>query len=152
MPTLSISFRDAEGYANWLTRKTGRKYRLPTEAEWEYAARAGTASAYWWGDRYDASNVATREARPVGSAKANAFGLHDFIGNAREWVADCYVNNFTKAPADGSAVTDGDCSKRVIRGGGWASSASDMRVANRSRIDVGGRAGYMGVRIAAEVK
>jgi formylglycine-generating enzyme required for sulfatase activity len=152
MPALSISFRDAEGYANWLTRKTGRKYRLPTEAEWEYAARAGTASAYWWGDRYDASNVSTREARAVGSAKANAFGLHDFIGNAREWVADCYVNNFTKAPADGSAVTDGDCSKRVIRGGGWASSASDMRVANRSRIDVGGRAGYMGVRIAAEVK
>jgi len=152
MPALGVSFRDAEAYANWLTRKTGRKYRLPTEAEWEYAARAGTSTAYWWGDRYDASNVATREAQPIGSAKANAFGLYDFVGNAREWVADCYVNNFTKAPVDGSAVTDGDCSRRVIRGGGWASSPVDMRVANRSRIDVGGRAGYMGVRVAAEVK
>lgn len=151
-PALNISFREAETYASWLTRKTGRKYRMPTEAEWEYAARAGTTTAYWWGDRYDASNVATREPKPVGSAKANAFGVHDMLGNAREWVADCYVNNFLKAPIDGAAVTEGDCSKRVIRGGAWSSSAADMRVANRSRIDVNGRAGYMGVRIAAEVK
>ncbi|MFZ5618942.1 MAG: formylglycine-generating enzyme family protein, partial [Pseudomonadota bacterium] len=87
-----------------------------------------------------------------GSSGANAFGLHDVIGNAREWVADCYVNNFSKAPADGSAVTDGDCGKRVIRGGGWSSSPADMRTANRSRVDVNVHAGYMGVRIAAEVK
>lgn len=151
-PALGLSWRDAEGFANWLTRKTGRKYRLPTEAEWEYAARAGSTSAYWWGDRYDASKVSTREAHAVGSGAANAFGLYDVIGNAREWVADCYVNNFTAAPTDGSAVRDGDCGRRVIRGGGWSSSAADMRIANRSRIDAGGRAQYMGVRLAAAVE
>ncbi len=151
-PVLSVSWRDADGYANWLTRKTGRKYRLPTEAEWEYAARAGSAGAYWWGDRYDASHVSTRQARAVGSADANAFGLHDVIGNAREWVADCYVNNFTKAPTDGTAVTDGDCGLRVIRGGAWTSSPTDMRIANRSRIAANSSAQYMGFRLAAEVK
>lgn len=152
LPVLGVSWREAEAYADWLSKKTGRKYRLPSEAEWEYAARGGTVSAYWWGDAYDRSRVSTGEAHAVGSSDANAFGLHDVIGNAREWVADCYVNNFSKAPADGSAVTDGDCGRRVIRGGGWSSSPADMRTANRSRVDVNVHAGYMGVRIAAEAK
>lgn len=152
LPALGVSWREAEAYAEWLSKKTGREYRLPSESEWEYAARGGATSAYWWGDVYDRSRVSTGEAHAVGSSGANAFGLHDVIGNAREWVADCYVNNFSKAPADGSAVTDGDCGKRVIRGGGWSSSPADMRTANRSRVDVNVHAGYMGVRIAAEVK
>lgn len=151
LPVLSLTWRDASTYADWLTRKTGRKYRLPTEAEWEYAARGGTTAAYWWGDKFDRSRVSAREASAVGSFEANPFGLYDVIGNAREWVADCYVNNFVNAPVDGSAVADGDCGKRVVRGGAWNSSPVDMRTANRSRIDSGVSASYMGVRMAAEI-
>lgn len=151
MPALYMSWRDATDFASWLTRKTGRKYRLPTEAEWEYAARGGSAAAYWWGDAFDRARVSTSGAAAVGSMGANAFGLYDIAANAREWVADCYVNNFVNAPVDGSAVTDGDCGKRVIRSGAWLSAPADMRVANRSRIDSSVRARYMGVRMAAEL-
>ena len=152
LPALGISWRDASAYASWLSKKTGRKYRLPSESEWEYAARAGSSTAYWWGDKFDRARVSAREASAVGSYEANAFGLFDVLGNAREWVADCYVNNFVKAPTDGAAVTDGDCGKRVIRGGAWSSAPVDMRTANRSRIDSGVTAQYMGVRLAAELK
>ncbi|MEK7264669.1 MAG: SUMF1/EgtB/PvdO family nonheme iron enzyme [Pseudomonadota bacterium] len=151
LPALFLSWRDATGYASWLSKKTGRKYRLPTEAEWEYAARAGASTAYWWGDSFDRSRVTTSGAVAVGSSAANAFGLYDVAANAREWVADCYVNNFVKAPLDGSAVTEGDCGKRVIRGGAWFSSPADMRIANRSRIDIDVRSRYMGVRLAADI-
>ncbi|MGD9800887.1 MAG: SUMF1/EgtB/PvdO family nonheme iron enzyme [Parvularculaceae bacterium] len=150
LPVLGVSWRDAGDYAKWLSRKTGRTYRLPTEAEWEFAARGGAASAYWWGDRFERARVAMSAPQAVGSYQPNGFGLYDVLGNAREWVADCYVNNYVNAPIDGSAVTDGDCGKRVIRGGAWSSSPVDMRVANRSRIDIGVGAGYMGFRIAAD--
>lgn len=152
LPALGVSWRDADAYATWLSRKTGRKYRLPTEAEWEYAARAGTSSAYWWGDAFDRSRVPTRSASEVGAFAPNAFGLYDVLGNAREWVADCYVNNYANAPTDGAAVSDGDCAKRVVRGGAWSSAPADMRVANRSRIDLGVTANYMGVRLAADLE
>lgn len=151
-PALFLSWRDATDYASWLSKKTGRKYRLPTEAEWEYAARAGATTPYWWGEKFERDKVAKGGAAAVGSLAANAFGLYDVAGNAREWVADCYVNNFAKAPTDGAAVTDGDCGRRVIRGGSWESAPADTRVANRSRIDIGVRARYMGVRLAAEIK
>ncbi len=151
-PALGLSWREAVSFTDWLSKKTGRKYRLPSEAEWEYAARAGSVSAYWWGENYVRSRIATGTPSAIGSFDANAFGLHDVLGNAREWVADCYVNNFTKLPTDGSAATDGDCSKRVIRGGAWSSAPVDLRIANRSRIDAGTRAGYMGLRVAAEAK
>jgi formylglycine-generating enzyme required for sulfatase activity len=152
MPALYLSWRDATDYAAWLSKKADRKYRLPTEAEWEYAARGGTTSAYWWGESFDRARVSTSSAGAVGTFGANGFGLYDVASNAREWVADCYVNNFVKAPVDGSAVTEGDCGKRVIRGGAWLSAPTDMRVANRSRIDSGVRARYMGVRLAAEIE
>jgi formylglycine-generating enzyme required for sulfatase activity len=150
-PALGLSWREAAQYAAWLTKTTGRTYRLPTEAEWEYAARAGTVDAYWWGATFEPSRIATGAAQRVGSGDANAFGLHDVLGNAREWVADCYVNTYAKAPADGSAVSEGDCARRVIRGGAWSSSAADMRIANRSRVAVDMHAGYMGVRVAADL-
>lgn len=152
LPALYLSWRDANDYVAWLSKKSGRKYRLPTEAEWEYAARGGATTAYWWGDSFDRARVSSNAAGVVGAFSANAFGLYDVAANAREWVADCYVNNFAKAPVDGSAVTDGDCGKRVIRGGAWLSAPVDMRVANRSRIDIGVRARYMGVRLAAEIE
>ncbi len=151
LPALGVSFREGEQFANWLSKKTGKKYRVPSEAEWEYAARGGTQSAYWWGERYESGKAATGAPAPVGSHAANGFGLHDVTGNAREWVADCYVNNFVNAPDDGSAVTAGDCGKRVVRGGAWTNPPSDLRVANRSRIDAGVRAQYMGLRVAADL-
>jgi formylglycine-generating enzyme required for sulfatase activity len=150
LPALGVSFREGEQFAAWLSKKTGKKYRLPAEAEWEYAARGGSQTAYWWGERYEPGRVATGAPAPVGSHAANGYGLHDVTGNAREWVADCYVNNYLNAPDDGSAMTQGDCGKRVVRGGAWSNPPSDLRVANRSRIDAGVRAQYMGLRVAAD--
>jgi formylglycine-generating enzyme required for sulfatase activity len=149
MPVLSVSWREANAYIDWLSGKTQRKYRLPTEAEWEYAARGGSQTAYWWGERFDAAR-APSALSAVGSGDPNAFGLFDVAGNAREWTADCYVNNFTATPRDGSAASSGDCGRRVIRGGAWSSSPADKRTANRSRIEVDGKPGYMGFRVAAE--
>ncbi|MDZ7627394.1 MAG: SUMF1/EgtB/PvdO family nonheme iron enzyme [Parvularculaceae bacterium] len=151
LPALGVSFREGERYASWLSKKTGKSYRIPTEAEWEYAARGGAATAYWWGPRYESGKAATGAPAPVGTHAANAFGLHDVTGNAREWTADCYVNNFVNAPDDGRAVTEGDCGKRVVRGGAWSNPPGDLRVANRSRIDAGVRAQYMGLRVAADL-
>lgn len=151
LPALGVSFREGERFAAWLSKKTGKRYRIPTEAEWEYAARGGAASAYWWGERYESGKVATGAPATVGSHAANGFGLHDVTGNAREWVADCYVNNYVNAPDDGRAVTEGDCGKRVVRGGAWTNPPADLRVANRSRIDAGVRAQYMGLRVAADL-
>lgn len=151
-PALGVSWREAQGYVKWLSKKTGKKYRLPSEAEWEYAARAGTVSAYWWGEKFDASKVARGAPKPVGGYAANAFGLYDTESNAREWVEDCYVNNFSETPRDGAAAQTGDCSLRVIRGGYWASPAGDVRVANRSRISQSSQPQYMGFRVAADAK
>lgn len=150
-PAVGLSWRDADNYARWLARKTGKPYRLPSEAEWEYAARAGAVSAYFWGESFDRAKVAVDKPHPVGSFPANAFGLHDMLGNAREWVADCYVNNFRAAPSDGTPVLDGDCSKRAIRGGAWTSASTDLRLSGRARIDADQRVGYMGVRIAMDL-
>ncbi|MEX0644706.1 MAG: SUMF1/EgtB/PvdO family nonheme iron enzyme [Parvularculaceae bacterium] len=152
LPVLGVSWREARDYAKWLSKKTGRAYRLPSEAEWEYAARAGAKTAYWWGESFKRAQVPSGAAKPVGSFEANAFGLHDVLGNAREWVEDCYVNNFAATPTDGSAAKSGDCARRVIRGGAWSSPPADMRAANRSRIDQAARPLYMGVRLAAEIK
>ena len=149
-PALGVSWREASDYVRWLSRETGRNYRLPSEAEWEYAARGGSTGAYWWGDRFDASRVATKEPKPVGTFDPNGFGLYDVLGNAREWVADCYVNTYVNAPTDGSAVTDGDCAMRVVRGGAYSSAPVDMRVANRVRNAIGVGARYMGFRVAAD--
>ena len=151
-PVLGVDWREANAYAKWLSKKTGKTYRLPTEAEWEYAARAGTTTAYWWGDSFDPKRVATGAPKPVGSFASNAFGVYDMLGNAREWVEDCYVNNYRAAPTDGSAVLNGDCSLRVIRGGAWSSSRTDMRIANRSRIGMTVAPRYMGVRVVSDDK
>jgi len=152
MPALGVSWRDADAYVKWLSKETGRAYRLPTEAEWEYAARGGSTTPFWWGESMDRSKVAAGAAEPVGSYAENPFGLHDVLSNAREWVEDCYVNNYNDAPKDGSAVRTGNCSMRVIRGGAFSSPAAGMRAANRGRIEQSSRPLYMGVRVAAEAK
>ncbi|MCY4211603.1 MAG: SUMF1/EgtB/PvdO family nonheme iron enzyme [Gammaproteobacteria bacterium] len=127
-PVINVSWDDVQSFIDWLNARTGGNYRLPTEAEWEYAARAGTTTEYSWGDdigsnRANCDNDDCGDSydytAPVGSFPANPWGLHDMHGNVWEWVQDCSNNNYEGAPTDGNAWTSGDCSLRVIRGGSW---------------------------------
>jgi formylglycine-generating enzyme required for sulfatase activity len=141
-PAVCISWQDATAFASWLTNKTGKSYRLVSESEWEYAARAGTTTRYHFGDDEQArcayGNVGSCEFRrfrftaPVGSYRPNAFGLHDMYGNMHEWVGDCRNESYDGAPSDGSAWTTGDCAMRIMRGGFYASPPESSRSASRS--------------------
>ncbi len=122
-PVINVSWDDALRYLAWLSRITGKPYRLLSEAEWEYAARAGTTTAYPWGDEIGKGNancigcgVDEHAPSPVGSFKPNAFGLYDVNGNVWQWVEDCYHDNYDGAPTDGSAWTSEPCKLRVLRG------------------------------------
>jgi formylglycine-generating enzyme required for sulfatase activity len=149
-PVAKVSWKDAEAYAAWLTKKTGRVYRLPTEAEWEYTARAGTTTPFWWGPLYDAAKSATGTA-PFGveTLPANALGLIGVSGNLREWVQDCYVNTFANAPLDGRSVELPACKMRVVRGGSFKSTPEELRIAARARIAPATRDDITGFRVAA---
>ena len=127
-PAINVNWDDAKAYVRWLSDKTGKQYRLPSEAEWEYAARAGTTTRYSWGDEVGRNRANcdgcgslwdNEQTAPAGSFRANVFGLHDVHGNVWEWVEDCWSGNYLGAPADGSAWESGDCSRRVLRGGSW---------------------------------
>jgi len=156
-PVINVAWDEAKRYVAWLSRMTGKPYRLLSEAEWEYAARAGTQTAYSWGDEIGKSNANcngcgsqwdNRQPAPVGSFTPNAFGLHDMHGNVWEWVEDCVHNNYNGAPKDGSAWTaDGDCSRRVIRGGGWGDNPGYLRAANRVWSSTGTRLFSLGFRL-----
>ncbi len=148
-PALMVSWNDAQAYVQWLSERSGRSYRLPSEAEWEYAARAGATSAYWWGPQYDARQVALGQTSEVGAHAANAFGLFDVTGNVAEWVEDCYLNGYTGAPSDGRPMLEGNCAMRVIRGGSWRDDANGLRIAARSRMSRTTRDGGVGFRVAA---
>ena len=148
-PVINVSWDDATAYAAWLSQQTGKTYRLPTEAEWEYAARAGSTTKYPWGDEVGLNNANcdgcgspwdNKQTAPVGSFAANAFGLHDMHGNVWEWVQDCYHSSYEGAPADGAAREQCDSSSRVLRGGSWDFNPAWVRSAFR-----GGRtASYTG--------
>ena len=142
-PVINVSWDDVQGFIAWLNARTGVDYRLPTESEWEYAARAGSESKYSWGDfigsnrancyGYDECGDRWEKTAPVGSFASNAWGLHDMHGNVDEWVEDCWNDSYVGAPGDGSAWRSGDCSRRVIRGGSWNTDyAWDLRSADRS--------------------
>jgi formylglycine-generating enzyme required for sulfatase activity len=155
-PVIHVSWDDAQTYVAWLSKMTGQPYRLLTEAEWEYAARAGTETAYFWGDEVGSGNAAcdgcgsqwdNQQTAPVGSFAANTFGLHDMAGNVWQWVEDCYHASYNGAPGDGSAWTSGDCSRRVVRGGSWANPPAGMRSAFRNWAGIGNRGGSLGFRI-----
>lgn len=146
-PVIGISWYDGQAYVQWLSRKAGRPYRLPTEAEWEYAARGGTQTAYWWGEVFNASIAPTAEPVPPDTLPENPFGLKAMLGNAREWVEDCYVNNYDNAPTDGRAQQSGDCSRRVLKGGAWGRDPDDHRAANRARIVPDVRDKVFGLRV-----
>jgi formylglycine-generating enzyme required for sulfatase activity len=147
-PVLSVSWDDAQAYVRWLSQTTGKAYRLPTEAEWEFAARGGTTTAYWWGDRFEAGRVLQGQTRDASSRDANPFGLLAVTGNVGEWVEDCYVNTFNGAPTDGRAVLQGNCAQRVVRGGSWRDSPGEMRIASRSRVGRSTRDSEVGFRVA----
>ena len=157
-PVINVSWEDATAYAEWLSAETGQWYRLPSEAEWEYAARAGTTTAYSWGNdigqnRANCDGCGSPwddvQTASAGSFAANSWGLHDLHGNVYEWVQDCWHDSYARAPADGSAWTrGGDCGPRVLRGGAWLYGPRALRSADRARSDVGTRAGDVGFRLA----
>jgi formylglycine-generating enzyme required for sulfatase activity len=155
-PMINVSWDDAKAYVAWLSRETGKPYRLLSEAEFEYAARAGSQTAYPWGNDIGKGNAnclgcgsqwGGKQTAPVGSFAANAFGLYDMAGNAWEWVEDCYHDNYNGAPIDSSAWTSGDCSSRVLRGGAWNDYPQDLRSAGRIRGPTDGRGNRVGFRV-----
>ncbi|MHB0772305.1 SUMF1/EgtB/PvdO family nonheme iron enzyme [Bradyrhizobium sp. 1.29L] len=160
-PVINISWDDSKEYAAWLSRMTGKEYRLLSEAEWEFAARAGTETLYSWGNEVGAGRANCNgcgsewdndKTAPVGSFKPNKFGLYDMHGNVWEWVEDCFSDNYADAPSDGSPSLTGNCNRHVIRGGSWITVPRAMRSANRHRDDVNGRYFATGVRIARTLK
>jgi formylglycine-generating enzyme required for sulfatase activity len=162
-PVIHVSWNDAQSYVAWLSRRTGKPYRLPSESEWEYAARAGTLTPYFWGltasrDRANyggdicCSGLAQGSDRwentsPAGSFPPNAFGLHDMLGNVWEWTGDCQNKNYEGAPRDGGAWTTGDCAVRVLRGGSWLSDPGFVRSAIRDWDSIGDRNYDSGFRV-----
>ena len=156
-PVVCVSWHDARAFIAWLNGKTGSNYRLPSDAEWEYAARAGSTTAYSWGDDIG-NNLANCDwcgdrwdhTAPVGSFPANAWGLHDMHGNVWEWVQDCWNYSYEGAPTDGSAWTSGDCRQRVRRGGSWGNSNFELRSSFRSRGARTDRSNLIGFRLAQD--
>ena len=155
-PVINVSWEDAQSYVAWLSQRTGEVYRLPTEAEWEYAARAGSTTLYSWGDDVPPNrancNIFCRDdfenSAPVGSFPANDWGFHDMHGNAGEWVQDCWHDTYDGAPSDASAWEDGDCEYRVVRGGTFGGNEWGIRSASRDPRGVSDRVYVFGFRIA----
>jgi formylglycine-generating enzyme required for sulfatase activity len=135
-PVINVSWHDAEAYVGWLSKQTGKPYRLPTEAEWEYAARAATTTSYAFGDAITRKNAncggENGKTAEVGSYQPNSWGLYDMHGNVEEWVEDVWHNSYQGAPTNGAAWTDGKPLARVLRGGGWFYFLSDCRSAIRN--------------------
>ena len=156
-PVINVSWEDVQQYVKWISTKAGEQYRLPSEAEWEYAARAGNETKYSWGDsignnktncdgcgsRWDNSQTA-----PVASFAANAFGLYDMHGNVWEWTQDCWNGSYKGAPSNNTAWLSGECSRRVLRGGSWYNGPDYLRSANRDKSSVGVRGSNDGFRLA----
>lgn len=176
LPVLHVSAKDAQAYARWLSELTGRSYRLPSEAEFEYALRAGTAGTFPWagdtpprgaGNLTGALDVSPRGRRwqnafagygdgawgpaPVASYRPNRYGLHDLAGNVAEWVDDCWHSSYRRAPGDGRAWINPGCRTRVVRGGSWASSPAQTRSAWRQAQDVDTTNGRIGFRVVREI-
>ncbi|MGF1454881.1 MAG: SUMF1/EgtB/PvdO family nonheme iron enzyme [Alphaproteobacteria bacterium] len=165
-PVINVDWNDAQAYVQWLSRETGERYRLLSEAEWEYVARAGTTTPFYFGNtitpdqaNYDGSyayiggpkGTYHKKTMPVGSYPRNAFGVHDMHGNVWEWVQDCWHENYNRAPRDGSAwmaANGGNCSRRVLRGGSWGSRPQILRSAIRNWSYPSYRFSRIGFRVA----
>ena len=143
LPLENIFWGDVQDFVIRLSQKTGKNYRLPSEAEWEYVARGGSSALYPWGnDASELSNYAwfnknsSSSTNPVGLKKPNQFGIYDMLGNVNEWTQDCWNENYIGAPADGSSWTTGECSRPIFRGGSCADSQSGLRTALRGAFDM----------------
>ena len=158
LPVENVSWDDAQLFVQKLSQKTGKKYRLPSEAEWEYAAREGSTTKYPWGSSdaelhvYAWFSAIAHATNPVGIKKPNQFGLYDMIGNAWEWTQDCWNGNYSGAPTDGSAWIRGDCSGRVLRGGSWDVSPQRLHTAGRSGYPTASRDYGGGFRVAMSIE
>lgn len=154
-PATCISWDDAKAYIHWLNQKTGQTYRLLSEAEWEYVARAGATTKYSCGNSDSCLNGSAwykansgKQTHPAGQKQANLWGLYDIHGNVWEWVADCWNNSYGNAALNGDAMTSGNCKLRVLRGGSWYNHPRDLRSAKRHKFNTIGRYSAMGFRIA----
>ncbi len=178
-PVVCVNWNDVQAYIRWLSSITGKSYRLPTEAEWEYVARAGTTTRFYWGDDSGWNTQMCRYANafdqaayrqhpgwkatelncddgyahtsPVGSFPPNAFGIYDMAGNVWQWMEDCWNENYQGAPTNGAAWTTGSCEKRVIRGGSWDFNPRDLRSANRGWFTADDRIVFIGFRVTRTV-
>ena len=165
-PVMHVSWDDANAYAQWLTKTSGKKFRLPTEAEWEYAARAGSTDVYWWGsNEQDAKGKANcrrgcfssfsglfgSKTAPVGNYSPNAFGIYDIVGNVSEWVQDCYDDNYENATSNGSARDDKQCQSRVIRGGSTKDNVQRLMTSARDTIPSDTMSEFVGFRLVMEL-
>ena len=162
-PAVCISWSDAKAYIKWLKDESGKNYRLPTESEWEYAARAGSETHFTWGNEpsHEHANYGKDECcggwaegrdrwvntSPSGSFAANAFGLHDMHGNVWEWTEDCWNRKYKGAPTDGAAWNSGDCGRHVLRGGSWDDKPRAIRSAHRFWEHTNDRGNYIGFRL-----
>jgi formylglycine-generating enzyme required for sulfatase activity/class 3 adenylate cyclase len=157
IPVTNVSWVDAKQFVTWLAQVTHKNYRLPSEAEWEYAARGGTQTKFWWGDQFHPGMASCKhcgegavdeQLMKVGSFQPNKFGLYDMGGTVDQWVEDCWHKNYQGAPPDGSSWTDGDCTSHVIRSGSWRNDTSYVRPANRDHYDTSVRYPTHGFRVA----
>ena len=158
-PVINVSWEEAVAYAQWLSQATGEHYRLPTESEWEYAARSGGKDETWAGTSdvkqlADYSVYDAERTEVVGSKKPNGLGLYDMSGNVWEWVEDCWHENYNSAPTDGSAwldENDGSCGQRVIRGGSWGNTPENLRASNRNWDYTDNRSNVLGFRLVQDI-
>jgi len=160
-PVIYVSWDDAYYYAKWLSEQTGKTYRLPSEAEWEYAAGGGNDATFWWG--YDeklnmahcfgcGTGLDPRKPTKVGSFKANQFNIYDTAGNVLEWVQDCWHDNYIEAPTNGNVWEGGDCAYRVVRGGSYSSPPQSLRTAKRDKFKSDQAYDQIGIRIVREME
>ncbi|MGH8248951.1 MAG: formylglycine-generating enzyme family protein, partial [Gammaproteobacteria bacterium] len=158
-PVIFVTWDDAFYYAKWLSDQTGKKYSLPSEAQWEYAAGAGKTSPFWWGfeeepERAHCFGCGTgfdpRKPTKVGSFKPNPFGVFDMTGNVAEWVRDCWHDTYTGAPPDAAVWEGGDCTYRVARGGAYSSPPQSIRHAKRDRYKSDQAYDHIGFRVVLE--
>jgi formylglycine-generating enzyme required for sulfatase activity len=160
-PMGNLSWDDAQQYVQWLAAKTGKPYRLPTEAEWEYAARAGTTTSYYWGNEVGVAKAdckgcggayAAEHAAAVDAFPPNPWGLYGMLGGVAEWVEDCWHTSYAKAPADGSPWRAPHCTSHVLRGGSWMNPPPDLTVSNRNFYDASVRYVANGLRVALSLR
>ena len=158
-PIMNITWHDTKMYLDWISKKTGKTYRLPTEAEWEYAARAGTQTEYWWGDEIGKARANCRDcglkishqSEPVDSFEPNPWGLYNVHGNVWEWTEDCWNKTYDGTPTDASAWLEGDCRQRVMRSGSWYYFSKNLRSAWRAKNHSKVKSYGIGFRVVREL-